>query len=94
MEVKEAARTAKDYLTDLFQDEGIMDVGLEEVEFNAALSVWSITIGFSRPWDRKSDLHSALDGGRPARSYKVIRVRDEDGRIESLKDRVLPASDN
>ena len=32
MDVKEAAQVAKTYVRDLFMDEGISDVGLEEIE--------------------------------------------------------------
>ena len=32
MNVKEAAKLAKDYVVDLFSDEGINNVGLEEIE--------------------------------------------------------------
>ena len=53
MHVKDAARMAKTYLTDLFADEQIMNVGLEEIEFDGMTNVWRITIGFSRPWDQK-----------------------------------------
>ena len=34
MDVKEAARTAKNYLLDLFEGEEIMNVGLEEIDFD------------------------------------------------------------
>jgi hypothetical protein len=34
MDVKETARTAKDYLLDLFEGEEIMNVGLEEIDFD------------------------------------------------------------
>ena len=32
MDVKQAVRVAKGYVLDLFRDEGVMDIGLEEVE--------------------------------------------------------------
>ena len=92
MNVKEAARTAKEYLVDLFDGEGIMDVGLEEVEFDDASEDWKITIGFSRPWDRRVTLGPAFGPEeRPARSYKVVCM-DELGRLKSVTDRVLPTS--
>ena len=50
MDVKEAVQTAKNYIAELFTDETIADVGLEEVEFNDASNNWEVTIGFSRPW--------------------------------------------
>ena len=92
MDVIEAAQTARKYLIELFSDEEIMHVGLEEVDFDAISNDWKITIGFSRPWDHKNILSTALGEGRPARSYKVVRIHDDDGRIISLTDRVLTAS--
>lgn len=89
MDVKEAVRTAKDYLAELFEGEQIMNVGLEEIEFHEAGNKWVITIGFSRPWDLKNVLTAALGDGRPARSYKVLHINDVSGTVESLTDRVL-----
>ena len=96
MDVKEAARTAKSYLNDLFSDEQVTNVGLEEVEFDELDNVWKITVGFSRPWDRRVSIASTLSGeatraGRSyaGRSYKVVRIKDDDGTIESLRDRLL-----
>ena len=92
MDVKEAARTAKKYLVDLLSEEQITNVGIEEVEFENLAHDWRITIGFSRPWDHKNPLLTALGDQRPARSYKVICISDKDGHVKSVKDRVLPAS--
>ncbi len=92
MDVKEAVRTAKDYLADLYIDEEIVNVGLEEVRYDYDTDKWHITIGFSRPWDRRNPLVGRLrDAGRPDRSYKEICINDTDGRVESLKVRVLEA---
>ena len=90
MDVKEAVRTAKEYLADLFVDEGVMNVGLEEVDFDGA--AWKITIGFSRPWDQRSPLIATLAEKRMARSYKVLRINNDNGHVESLTDRTLNAS--
>ena len=92
MDVKEAVRTAKEYLGELFADEQIMNVGLEEVKFEDPSHHWNITIGFSRPWDQKNVLATALGEGRPSRSFKVLRINDATGRVESLTDRVLNGS--
>lgn len=94
MDVREAARTAKEYLIDLFDGEDIKNVGLEEVVFDEASDSWRITIGFSRPWERNAvatPLAVTLGDRRPPRSYKVVSVNDEDGSVVSLTDRVLPA---
>ena len=52
MDVKEAAKLAKEYVADLFAEEGIGNVGLEEIELGADCGSWVVTVGFSRPWDQ------------------------------------------
>lgn len=93
MDVKEAVRTAKEYLSDLYEGEQIMNVGLEEIVFEDRLNSWRVTIGFSRPWDRKTVLANALGGGDTARSYKVLCINVENGEVNSLTDRLLKASE-
>lgn len=85
MDVKEAVQVAKDYIIDLFGEEGIVDVGLEEVDFDQSDN-WIVTIGFSRSWNR--NIGSVLDG-QASQSYKAIRIQDEGGRVLSVKDRAL-----
>ena len=95
MNMKEAARTAKEYVADLYAGEQITDVGLEEIEFDDRSNDWVVTIGFARPWDQRiNSLAATLERKRvPARSYKVVRIDDDDdGRITSLKDRLLPSA--
>ena len=88
MDVKEAANVAKVYLADLYMDEGVTNLGLEEVVFDDVSGNWEITIGFSRPWDRQTAL-PALVGARSDRTYKVVRIDGQNGDVISLKDRLL-----
>ena len=88
MDVKEVVQMAKDYVAELFGDEDIIHVGLEEVDFDQSDN-WAVTIGFSRPWNR--NIGSVL-GGQTSRSYKVVRIRDEDGKVLSVKDHALKNS--
>ena len=88
MDVKEAVQVAKNYVIELFGEEGISEVGLEEVDLDQSNN-WIVTIGFSRPWDRNID---SVLGGRVSRSYKVIRIQDGDGKVLSVKDRTLTNS--
>jgi hypothetical protein len=85
MDVKEAVRIAKAYIVDLFASEQIKNLGLEEVEFDEHKGVWFVTIGFARPWENAGFLASA--GLAEPRSYKVLRISNEDGRVISVKDR-------
>ena len=84
MEMRDAVQKAKTHVVELFDDEGIADVGLEEIKLSG--NFWEITIGFSRSWDRRvgSVLSSNL-----SRSYKVLLVDNEDGSIHSVRDRIL-----
>ena len=97
MDVKEAARTAKDYLLDLFEGEEIMNVGLEEIDFDDSSKSWSVTVGFWRPWDysNKSPMTPTLFGelSQPlTRSFKIVRINDQSGRVLAVKDRMLTHS--
>ena len=92
MEVKEAVKTAKEYIIDLFSDETITDIGLEEVRLDIDLDQWEVTIGFHRPWDHRNKLTTALGEQYPARSYKVVVIHARSGHVLSITDRVLPAS--
>ena len=89
MDVKEAVRTAKEYLVVVFDGENITDVGLEEAVFNNESDTWDITIGFSRPWDTRNSVVSAL---RLRRSYKVVSIDGVTGQVKSLTDRILNAA--
>jgi hypothetical protein len=85
MDVKQAVQVAKAYVSDLFSEEQIRNVGLEEVEFDDTSHEWLVTIGFARSWDERSGLEKAMIG--LSRSFKVVRLSDSDGRVISVKDR-------
>ncbi len=89
MDARSAIAAARDYITETFADEGIFNVGLEELEFDDVNRIWSVTIGFSRPWDQ---VRNALFGTmstapeQARRAFKVVSLRD-DGTVLSLKNR-------
>jgi hypothetical protein len=88
VEVKEAVGNAKQWLANVLQDEGVTNLGLEEVEFDEEHGLWLITLGFSRPWNSMRDAFTALSGepvGR--RAYRVLVVREPDGQVISMKRR-------
>ncbi len=89
MDVKEAVKLAKHHVIDLFAEEKVTNLGLEEVEFDDATNTWSVTIGFSRPWDEPRSSFAALAGQMlyPKRSYKVILISDDAGKVLSIKNR-------
>ncbi len=93
MNVKEAVRAANKYITELFADEEVQDLGLEEVVFDETANAWKITIGFSRPWERRS-LAANLGGGQDwkNRSFKVVEINDHTGAIVGMTHRSLTTS--
>lgn len=90
MDAKKATKAAKEYIIDVFGDEQIDHIGLEEVKFDEQQSIWEITIGFSRPWNR--DVLTRLPNP-DERSYKVVRIKDWDGRVVSVTHRALTTVD-
>lgn len=87
MDVKDAVRLAKQYVTEIFAQEFIMDIGLEEVEFDDLNNSWSVTIGFSRPWDLPRNPLASFPVQYTRRSYKVVHISNIDGKVISVKNR-------
>ena len=86
MDAKQAVQTAKEHVVELFADEPIENVGLEELEFDEVGQIWAVTIGFSRFWGRPSDSIVVRALGT-ARDFKIVRIEDESGRVQSVKHR-------
>ena len=97
MDVKEAAHTARKYVADVFAEDEISYIALEEVEFNDASDVWAITLSFLRPTGTMNKLDMiapALSRGQNVRrSYKIVNIDDQSGRVISVKHRTLKAAD-
>jgi len=92
MDLKEAVKTAKQYIADLFGDEDIYYIGLEEVKFETNSHEWLVTVGFERRWDRTPrSIIGALDP-TPKRTYKLVRMNGKTGEILALIDGFLPDS--
>jgi hypothetical protein len=93
MDVKEAIAAAKHYVKDVYSEEQVTNLGLEEVEHIGLPTAgkWVITLGFSRPWNtprtRAQEVLENLGAvSSLKRSYKVITIA-EDGTVLSMKNR-------
>lgn len=85
LEVKQAVDIAKRYVADLFADEGVVNLGLEEIDYDEDHEVWRITLGFSRVRDLSGhELNHVFATSR--RDYKVVSI-DHSGRVLSVKNR-------
>ena len=88
MDVKTAVGNAKQWLASVLQEEGVSNVGLEEVEFDQEHDMWLITLGFSRPWNSVRNAFTAISGEpAPKRAYRIIAVKEPNGEIISMKRR-------
>lgn len=97
MDVKEATRAARDYVKNVFADDNISSVSLEEIEFDDIAADWRITISFLRPSGTMSVVDMvapALNRGKNVRRcYKTVRINDNSGCVVSVKHRILDAAD-
>jgi hypothetical protein len=89
MDVKEAVALAKRHILELFAEEQVANLGLEEVEFDDSSNEWSVTVGFSRPWDEPRNPFAVIsrEGSFPKRSYKVVRISNGTEQVLSVKNR-------
>ena len=86
MEVKEAVKFAKEYIADLYDGEGISNIGLEEVDFDDKEKEWAVTIGFFRPWEQPNNNTFTTNAvRRNSRTYKVVHINDFYSKVTSVK---------
>lgn len=90
MERVEAVQVAKEYAKEVFGDEDISRIRLEEINYDSAKDEWQITVGFNYqgpPSQLQKNLKIERTYGN--RQYKVVRIRDRDGEFVGLTDRML-----
>jgi len=88
IEFKTAVKTAIEFLAEAYPNENLRDLRLEEIELSANEEFWYITVSYAGDASSLSGLARAI-AGPPDREYKVIAVRSEDGRVQSMKIRQL-----
>ncbi len=74
LDVKQAVRAAKEKVIELFAEEGIEDVGLEEVKFDDDSNEWLITIGFTRAIDKIKGPLGIVEHLPKKRTYRIVRL--------------------
>jgi hypothetical protein len=91
MDVKQAIMLAKQYIADIFGEEGAYNIGLEEVQFDDDAKTWEVTIGFSRPWDKPA-FQNALAPRQETRTYKIVDIYDPSAAVMGVRNRLIPSS--
>ena len=86
--VREAVQTAMQFVVEMFSQENLMGLRLEEVEFSEDGKWWSVTLSFVRGTTSEA-IASALSGDAAGREYKEVLVSADDGTVRSVKIRQL-----
>ncbi len=90
--VKRAVRAAINYINDLYAENNLRDLMLEEVEFSTAADQWLVTVGFSLP-ETNEEAASLIMPSKTSRAlsrrYKVVNIDAETGQPLSMKIRSL-----
>jgi hypothetical protein len=87
MNVQEAVSAAKIWVTEVFKEEHISKLGLEEVVHDESERVWRITLGFSRVLNSDLEIPNILKMLPSPRFFKVITVKEPSGEVVSMRDR-------
>ena len=92
----EAIKRAKELVAELFAEDHVSQIGLEEIEFDEASKAWDVTIGFYRPSvppqtpaGVSAIIAAGLGGGMRdhERIYKIVSIRDDDGELIAIRNR-------
>lgn len=92
LDVKEAVAVAKSYVANLFSEEGLTNIGLEEVQYKDDVDEWYVVIGFSRPWDEAPRLNALAalanaESTRAKRTMKVVRINNQSHKVVAITNR-------
>lgn len=103
--MKEAVIQAKSYAKELFEDEGIQDLSLEEIDFDNHSKKWKVTLGYNterHKIERSAGLRPVLAtnalgilGSNRERSvemvreYKVFEINAQNGNLIKMMIRPL-----
>ena len=89
IDVKQAVKTAREYMQDIYEGEDLAGFFLEEVELSEDEKFWYITFGFDT--QRPTAESGLIDILRPkyVRDYKTIKLNAETGEAKSVKIRAL-----
>lgn len=103
--MKEAVIQAKSYAKELFEDEGIQDLSLEEIDFDNLSNRWKVTLGYNaeRHKIETNAKHRArlatetlgvfgnneLSKTEMVREYKVFEINAQDGSLIKMLIRPL-----
>ncbi len=91
MDVMEAIKLAKQYVSQIYAEDPVTNVSVEETEFDEAQNRWKITLEFSKPWvaarTRAQEMLESLGATSPLRRASKVITISASGGVISMKDR-------
>ena len=99
MTPKQAIALAKASVLDIFAEEEIEDITLEEVRFDDERNHWLITVGFYRPISKavaraRSGLVGAIVNAASTRkTFKTVRIDDKSEAFKGIEHRAVEGVD-
>lgn len=93
IDIKNAVDAARDEAAELFANEPLVNLALEEIEFDEEKQHWLVTLGYDSPnrVTRKTtgpSLFPTIEEEIP-RKYKLFRIDANDGHLISMNIRSL-----
>ncbi|MGH6848730.1 MAG: hypothetical protein ACREC0_15245 [Methylocella sp.] len=85
MDVLDAVSAAKNHILKFFEDERILNLGLQEAFFDESQGAWQVTLGFSRSWDNPQVLAQTLNPSVLKREYKIVDIPENDKKEISIR---------
>jgi hypothetical protein len=82
--IKQAVATAYDFLQDIYEEQNISDVMLEEIDSSHDDKYWLVTLGFNREQPSVTPLQALSLQKNMGRVYKVIKVDKKKGKSVSM----------
>lgn len=102
IEITEAVKSAKTYLSEIYKDEQIQGLLLEETELSEDSNYWLITFSFyvkskrpNDPFESFNSISGSIVGSKQRRigdfeqQYKIFKINSTDGKCISMKIRNL-----
>lgn len=92
--VRQAAKTARDFIEAFYADMGepVQTLMIEEVELSDDGATWQITVGFSRPTVPDSiPMIPQVIWRKNDRVYKIVDVSSENGEVQGMRIRQVEA---
>ena len=82
IEAKEAVRIALEAMGELYAEDQVPHLALEEVDLGKDGATWNVVVSFSRPF-AKSTIEAMT--GEGTTTYKMLEIDGETGVVRSMK---------